>query len=710
MNTRPNEEGTNRLRARSRRARRRGAALAFALASIVAIAASPLAATAKLLVRVSPERALVPPGGVEVFSAFAYQEDGDIVPADVVWSVIPPRAGKIGRDGRFTAGEMPGTAIIRATVVYDGSSGAGHAAVQVGEEEEARLSVSLDPSSVSLDPQEVVAFDATVTDPLTGDEVSADLRWVVLPDRLGEITQEGLFTAAAREMSGRVAVRASLGEREGVADAEVVVGSPPQPGLQVSVLPANAVLEPGEEFAFRAVVFDREGETIEADVSWVAMPARLGVIDQSGLFTAGPDEGAGRIVASVATIEGPARGFARVEVRSAGPAGIRVRVRPREAAVLTGGDVQFEADVIGPEGAPLEVPVDWSLRPDWIGTIGAGGLFTASQEMPEPSANGGWMGTIVASIETNAGQVRDASRVIVREGGPALRLRIVPHNPVVAPDREIRFESRVIGAEDPLDWTTEWAVFPEDLGTITPDGLFTANPLFGDPASSDFGPREGYVGARATLADGSTLTDRTHVRIRIPGEPIRIKVRPALAVVPPGESTEFDAIVLGPDGQEVDLPVRWKIAPAHLGTISGDGIFTAADLNVEPGSWQRPHGMVVAELRVGNDRVFRGAAAVVIDLPDPEIVIRISPEHVTVPEGETFQFSAEAHTVEGDPVELELEWRLSDPVVGTIDDSGLFAAAPSLPQGHSRRATVLAGGMYNGRVYWDRATVRVTGN
>jgi len=693
---------------RSRLIARTAPGVAAAAVLVMALAIVPATAADGLSVRISPERALVVPGGEAGFSAAVLDSDGEEVPADIVWSVIPPRAGVVDGSGRFVAGDATGTAIIRAMAVYEGASGVGHAAAIIGDEPAAGLTVSIEPPSVALSPGEDVQFMAEVTAPESGEQVPAELRWVVLPGAVGSITQDGLLTAGSSEISGRVAARAITGGREGVGDATVVVGSPPGAGVRVSVTPPSALVEPGEEFGFSAIVLDESENPLDADVSWLVMPARLGVVAADGTFTAGPDEGAGRVVATIATTEGPSRGFARIEVRRSGPAGLKVRVRPREAAVLTGGDVQFDADVIGPDGETLDIPVDWSVRPEWLGTIDQSGLFTASEEMPEPSSNGGWLGTVVASIETNAGPASDAARVIVRDGGPALRLRILPHNPLVTPGQDIQFETRVIGAEAPNDWTTEWAVFPEDLGTITPDGLFTANPVLGDPSSGDFGPRDGYVGARATFADGSTLTDRSHVRVRIPGHPVQVRVRPAFVIVPPGESTEFEAVVLGPNGEETSLPVTWNVAPAHVGNMSPDGVFTAADLNIEPGSWQRPRGMIVAEVRVGNGRVFRGTAIVVVDLPDPEVFVRVSPKSATIAEGETFQFTAEAFAANGDPIDLELQWRVSDELVGHIEADGLFTAASSLPQGHSRRATVLAGGTYEGRVYWDYATVRVS--
>jgi len=684
--------------------------IAVAVLALAVLLALPCWASSAddLTVNVYPRRAHASPGAPLTFTATVLNAGGEVVPAELAWSVIPPRVGTISSDGSFVAGAEPGRAIVRAVATYGAATGAGHSSVVVGETPSARLAVAIEPPSGEVDAGGTEQFRAVVTDPATGEPVDAELRWAVLPERLGSIDATGLFTAGMNEGAGRVAVRAADGVREGVGDVPVIVGSPPEPGVSVTVAPAQALLGPGEEFRFTAVIVDDSGEPVDIDVEWNVMPRRLGVIDASGLFTAGPDEGVGRIVATVATSGGPVRGFARVEVRRPGPAGVRVHVRPREAAVLLGGEVQFEAVALGPDGEPLNVPIEWSLRPGWLGTVSPDGLFTAADEMPEPPGDAVWTGAVVASVETSEGVASDAARVIVRDSGPALQLRVHPRQPVVAPGQDIQFEERVIGAEGPNDWTTEWAVFPRDIGVITPDGLFTANPAFGDPSSPDFGPHEGAVGAMVTLPDGSTLTDRAIVRVRTPGHPVSVRVRPALAMVVPGQTTHFEAEVLGPAGELLDLPVEWNVSPGHIGTITDNGLFTAADVHIDPDAWNRPRGLVVAEVRVAGGQVFRGAAAVIFDLPDPEVFVHVSPKSVTLAEGEQFGFEAEAVAGDGSVVEVEWEWRVTDEVLGTIDDTGLFTAATSIPQQHGRRTTVVAGCVHNGRLYADFATVRLS--
>jgi hypothetical protein len=685
-----------------RRARTTGRAAV--VAGVLLLTATACALGADLRVDVSPARAFALSGG-EVRFVADVRLDGEVVDeAEVMWSVVGTGIGNIDGVGTFTAGGTPGRGIVRAVARVGDEEASGHAVIEVGAEAPSRLGVRIEPARATLQAGEERRFAATITDPASGEPVEADVTWVTIPEDIGAIDASGLFVAGAAEGIGRIAARARVGGREGVGHAAVVVGATLGSGVRVRVTPVRAVVSPGDEQTFEASVVDESGLAVDAAVEWDVLPRGIGAIDASGVFTGGPDASAGRVVASVATDEGVARGLANIEVRPDAQGSVALRLRPREAAVAPGGDVMFDCLVLGPDGEELDVPVEWSVRPEWIGTITSDGFFIASESFPEASVNGFWTGTVIATL---SGVASDAARVVVHEIGAANRLRITPARAVVRPGVEFDLECDVVGPGDPGPWTVEWSVFPDELGTISPDGVLVANPAFADPASGLFGPREGVVAARATLGDGSVLTSRAHVSVRLPGLPLRIDVRPALAVVPPGGSRAFTATIIGPDGNVSDLPVRWSVTPPAIGSVAQDGLFTAAEMNIDANAWNRPHGLVVAEMRLGNGAVYRGAAAVVIDLPDPDVVVRVSPKAVTVDLGETVSFQAEVSTVDGTPLNLPVQWRSSDTVIGTVSPDGVFTAAGTVPPGHSRRVTVTAGVEYQGRVYWDVASVRV---
>ncbi len=154
--------------------------------------------------------------------------------------------------------------------------------------------------------------------------------------------------------------------------------------------------------------------------------------------------------------------------------------------------------------------------------------------------------------------------------------------------------------------------------------------------------------------------------------------------------------------------MTWSVSPARIGTVTQDGLFTASSDAGEPGSWQRPTGWVTAEVVLGAGRVFRGAAAVVVDVPNPEVIVRVAPRDATLRPGASQQFEAEVLDQSGAPISLPVEWRVADAAVGTVTPDGLFTATSAVPQGQTRQTRVVATVTYGGQVFGDSAVVRVT--
>ncbi|MBN2565407.1 MAG: Ig-like domain-containing protein, partial [Candidatus Eisenbacteria bacterium] len=127
------------------------------------------------------------------------------------------------------------------------------------------------------------------------------------------------------------------------------------------------------------------------------------------------------------------------------------------------------------------------------------------------------------------------------------------------------------------------------------------------------------------------------------------------------------------------------------------------------GGWRRPRGQIVAELTVGAGRVFRGAAIVIVDLPNPQILVAVSPKSATLGPGETLQLSALITDDGGQAVDLPVDWTVTDQSVGSVSLDGIFTASTHIPSGSARRTQVIAWVTHEGRAYWDFATLRVSG-
>jgi hypothetical protein len=154
---------------------------------------------------VDPPQVHLQPGGNQIFTAAAADENGDTL--DVSgweWSVHPPRIGSITTDGVFTAADHPCRGIVSAACYVDSVRYVGAAHVFV---EEARYRLIVRPREAFLVPGETVQYEAWLASNL-GDSIGGlTLEWSVEPAWLGNITDEGLFVAG--DMDGRGSVIAT---------------------------------------------------------------------------------------------------------------------------------------------------------------------------------------------------------------------------------------------------------------------------------------------------------------------------------------------------------------------------------------------------------------------------------------------------------------------------------------------------------------------
>ena len=143
-----------------------------------------------------------------------------------------------------------------------------------------------------------------------------------------------------------------------------------------------------------------------------------------------------------------------------------------------------------------------------------------------------------------------------------------------------------------------------------------------------------------------------------------IEVTPSEAIlIVVGEEVTFSAIVTDSEGSEVDIPVIWSVVN-DIGSINEDGEFTATT----PGT-----GSVVATL----GELTVSVAVTVAEESEPEVTVEsveIDPSSAEVNVGDTVEFEVTVLDDQGEEVEVEVTWEVTDPEVGSIDENGLFTA------------------------------------
>ncbi len=156
---------------------------------------------------ITPPEVSLEPGQGQRFEAALFGANGQPMRiAGIQWRVEPDSLGKITEDGFFMAGRMPGEVRVIAEAKAEGHNAvfAARALVRIGRPEPPRLRVVIRPEAAVVPPGEQQKFAAFVLRP-NGDPVPITrTRWEVHPRNLGEITDEGVFTAGREFAHGEV--------------------------------------------------------------------------------------------------------------------------------------------------------------------------------------------------------------------------------------------------------------------------------------------------------------------------------------------------------------------------------------------------------------------------------------------------------------------------------------------------------------------------
>lgn len=241
---------------------------------------------------VAPEQVTIQPKSSRQFTAVAYDSSNNIVPnVKFTWSVDPLSLGTITQDGYFTAGEALGSGKVEASAF----GVKGSASVTVAVTGERISNIKIEPTQATVAIGKTQTFTANAYDSKGNIVFDVVFTWQVIPDSLGTITSNGVFTA---KQAGTGAVIVSAEGKQAIALVTVVSGV-----KRVVVLPSSINLKVNDTQAFSAQVYDESDNLIpQIPVSW-AVVGDIGIITQTGLFTA-LKEGQGQVTATAGGVIG----------------------------------------------------------------------------------------------------------------------------------------------------------------------------------------------------------------------------------------------------------------------------------------------------------------------------------------------------------------------------------------------------------------------
>ena len=335
----------------------------------------------------------------------------------------------------------------------------------------------------------------------------------------------------------------------------------PNKNYKVIVTPDSVSLEIGDTQQFHAYLEFQNGDQEEAEIAWSLTGRGTGDISSDGLFTA-LEAGMVHVVASHDRKSGKARVIVSGDSssnQSGGKNRLSLVVEPFSAVVVPGDSVQFNAYLIDSSGIQIDTTFIWHLGDENLGHIDASGLFVAVSEGNSFvfAACGELEGK--AQVRVNHGP-RDRNRwseIVVEPGAFLVKI-----------GEQIQYTATLLDTQNnPVDTTFIWTLANEDCGTLSQEGLFTAE-------------TKGNSFVYATVGDLSgkahvVVQDSTHQDNRKIGE---LFVEPQDTIITVGDVIHYKAIFVYDTGEHADTTVEWSICGRQIGEIDEEGIFTATDI------------------------------------------------------------------------------------------------------------------------------------
>ncbi|BBM84849.1 PKD domain-containing protein [Candidatus Uabimicrobium amorphum] len=515
--------------------------------------AIPLSDVTIRKVVVSPANPEAYPGETIHFKFQAFTAEGKEVPAAFTWTFA---GGKLHHDGRFIAGERPGTYTLEAKSPNGVVGSAKITIKEIYKKDNTPRYLKILPEQIHLQPGQKCQFTFAAYN-RHGEKVAAPLQ---ISFGGGNLDKKGNFVAGSKHGKYKFIVSTPSGLK---AEAKVFIGdvatSEREP-VYIKVTPARVSLYPGERTKFQFKAYDKFGEQVDCNLS-VALGG--GKMSSGGEYIAG--EVPGRYEFKV-TAENKIQGMARIHVmKKNASSGSQTNsgtnntnntqntpqdntidaltISPTYAALNPGEKQQFAIRAYNKYGK--EVTPRASIQ-------FSGGKFTPNGTYTA----GDRPGTYKIVLETPEGIKAEAKIKILGEDvvstqpkrpGPLAKIVLTPQRKRIYPMDQIQFSFQALdknGNRTPtsLSWSFQG-------GRLTAQGLYTAG----------YGHGQHYV----TLT-GDKGIEATSIVAIVPRNDeyvprVWIELSPRQVKLSPGQSFRAKCRVTNDQGVEVGLNrITWE--------------------------------------------------------------------------------------------------------------------------------------------------------
>jgi uncharacterized protein YjdB len=232
------------------------------------------------------------------------------------------------------------------------------------------------------------------------------------------------------------------------------------PSVAVSVSPATASLNSGQTAQLTAIV----SNTANKAATWFLSPVGAGSVSQSGLYTAPATIATAQAVTVKATSQADTTASSSATIQLLPSAA--VSVSPATASLNSGQTAQLTAIVSN----TANKAVTWFLSPVGAGSVSQSGFYTAPAMIATAQAV-----TVTATSQADTTASSSATIQLL----PSTAVSVSPATASLNSGQTAQLTATVTHA---LNANVTWSAL---LGTITPEGLYTAPPNTGSSMLTD---------------------------------------------------------------------------------------------------------------------------------------------------------------------------------------------------------------------------------
>ena len=231
-------------------------------------------------------------------------------------------------------------------------------------------------------------------------------------------------------------------------------------------------------------------------------------------------------------------------------------------------------------------------------------------------------------------------------------ITISPLNPSITVNTDQQFGATPLDQyNNPYPTTVTWSSSNTYVGTIDPNtGMFSAL----------------NTGTSVITASSGSVTKTTTVTVT-PLVPIltTITISPATVSIVANNAVIFTATKLDQFNNPIFATVTWSSSNINVGTIDQNGVFLALSqgTTIITASSGTVSGIAVANV----------TPAIPVEIP-VLTTITVSPATVSIVANNAVIFTATKLDQFNNPISATVTWSSSDPIVGTVDQNGVFLA------------------------------------